>query len=89
MCFVALLGWFVPRVTLVALWFLTSWTEVVQPWWLAILGWLLFPYTTLTYVLIHHYSGDVNTVMHLVLLLFALMVDGGTYSKSKRKRKEG
>lgn len=87
MCLVVLLGWFVPRITLVGLWLL-DWTRPIQPWWMLPLGWLVVPYTTLAYVCIHHYAGDVNTIGHLIILLIALVMDLGTYGGSRRKRRK-
>lgn len=86
MFFAALIGWFAPRLTLFLLWLFTTWTDVIAPWWLGVLGFLILPYTTLAYTLIHHYSGSVETVTHLVLLIIAFVLDGGIYAKSRRKK---
>jgi hypothetical protein len=93
MCFVVLLGALVPRVTIVLLWLFTDWTSVLQPWWLALLGFLCLPYTTLAYVAIHRWSGDVTTssMAHLVIMLVALLIDVGAWGGGHRhyKRREG
>ena len=82
MCLVVLLGMLLPRVTLALLWFFTAWTRVLEPWWLGLLGFLVLPYTTLAYVLIHHWSGTVsaNAMAHLILILVALAFDIGAWS---------
>ncbi len=93
MCFVVLLGALLPRLTIVLLWLFTEWTRVLQPWWLALLGFFLLPYTTLAYVAIHHWSGDVSTsnMVHLVIMIVALLVDFGAWGGGHRhyKRKSG
>ena len=82
MCFVVLLGMLLPRVTLALLWLFTFWTHVLEPWWLGFLGFLVLPYTTLAYVLIHHWSGGVtvHSMAHLILILVALAIDIGAWS---------
>ena len=88
MCLVVLFGMLLPRVTLALLWLFTepSWTRVLDPWWLGFLGFLALPYTTLAYVLIHHWSGGVssNSMAHLVLILIALVMDVGSWGGSHR-----
>ena len=68
-----------PRVTLVLLWLFTdpAWTRVLHPWWLGFLGFLALPYTTLAYVLIHQWAGNVSlhVVSHLIVILVALVFD--------------
>jgi predicted RND superfamily exporter protein len=94
MCLVVLLGLIVPRVTLALLWLFTGWTAALRPWWLGLLGFFLAPFTTLGYVLIHHWSGSVElTVPNLVILAIALAMDAGSWRgahahdrKSRKKR---
>ena len=91
MCLVVLLGLILPRVTLVLLWLFTQWTAALRPWWLGLLGFFLAPFTTLAYVLIHHWSGSVETtVPHLVILAIALAMDAGSWRGARahdRKKK--
>jgi len=86
MCLVVLLGALVPRLTLALLWFFTTWTRVLEPWWLGFVGFLFLPYTTLAYVAIANYSGavSVNNIAHLVIMLIALVVDFGAWGGSHR-----
>jgi hypothetical protein len=88
MCFIVLLGAMVPRITLALIWFFTDepWTRVLQPWWLGLLGFLFLPYTTLAYVAIHHYSGNVSVhaMPHLIIMLLALLIDVGAWGGSHR-----
>jgi hypothetical protein len=85
MCFAVVLGALLPRVTLALLWFLTEWTRVLNVW-LGLAGFLLLPYTTLAYVLIHHVSGDVSTsnMVHLVIMIVALLIDVGAWGGGRR-----
>jgi hypothetical protein len=86
MCLVVLLGVLLPRVTLALLWLFTLWTQVLNPGWLGFLGFLALPYTTLAYVLIHRWAGDVsvNTMSHLIIILVALVFDVGAWGGSHR-----
>ena len=81
MCLVVLLGVLLPRVTLALLWLFTLWTQVLNPGWLGFLGFLALPYTTLAYVLIHHWSGHVSSqaMAHVILILVALVFDVGAW----------
>jgi len=82
MCLVVLLGALLPRVTLALLYLMTEWTRAVfEPWWLGLLGFIFLPYTTLAYVLIHHYSGTVSVqnMPHLVIMIVAILIDIGAW----------
>ncbi len=84
MCLAVLLGLIVPRVTLVLLWLLTNWTEALRPWWLGLLGFFIVPFTTLAYVLIHHWSGSVEMkVGHLLILAVAFAMDAGSWGGTR------
>ena len=86
MCLIVALGALLPRVTLVLLYLFKDWTRVLSPWWIGLLGFLFLPYTTLAYVAIHHYSGDVSTgsMAHVVIMLVALLTDFGAWGGGHR-----
>jgi hypothetical protein len=86
MCFVVLLGAILPRLTLVLVWLFTTWTQVLQPWWLGFLGFLFVPCTTLAYVLIHLESGQVTlqSFAHVAILVVALLLDSGAWGGGRR-----
>jgi hypothetical protein len=86
MCVVVLLGMVLPRVTLALLWLFTLWTSVLNPWWIGFLGFLALPYTTLAYVLIHHWAGGVtvHSMAHLIVILVALVFDVGAWGGGHR-----
>ena len=84
MCLVVALGLIVPRLTLAVLWFFTPWTAVLRPWWLAMLGFFFAPFTTLAYVLVHHWSGSVETsAAHMIILAIALAMDLGSWGGAR------
>ena len=92
MCLVVLFGALLPRVTLALLYIFSAWTSVLEPWWLGFLGFLFLPYTTLAYVVIHHYSGNVTTasIAHIVIMIIALLTDFGAWGGGHRHyRKRG
>jgi len=89
MCLIVLLGLLVPRVALALLWLFEKTQGKFDPWWLGLLGFLFLPYTTLTYVLVHLYTGaSPDSVVHLLLLLVALILDTGAWSGTRRRRRE-
>ena len=75
-------------VTLAILWLL-DWTRgAFSPWWLGLLGFIAPPYTTLAWVLIHHYSGSVGpttNMAHLIILVIALVVAGTAAAATARR----
>ncbi len=84
MCLYVALGLVFPRVSLALLClFRPEWAAAVRPWWLGVLGFLVVPFTTLAYLLIHAASGDVSGLGHLVILLVALTMDLGIWKGRK------
>jgi hypothetical protein len=85
MCFVVVLGALLPRLTLALLWLFTDWLDVLNPWWLGFLGFLFMPYTTLAYVIIHHWSGNVSVhdMVHLILMIIAVLADFGAWGSHR------
>ena len=86
MCLYVLIGLVAPRLALFLMWLFGSpMLAPVQPWWVGVLGFLFLPFTLLAYVLIHALSGDVEGVVHMVVLLAALFLDVGAWGQSGRK----
>ena len=77
-----------PRLVLAGIWYFTDprWTNVIHSRWLKVVGFILLPYTTLGYVLIHKWAGDVDMGKkeHLAILGVALFVDVGAWLSGKR-----
>jgi hypothetical protein len=79
-CFVLLLGAFAPRLTraLMAL-FNNEITKAFDgSWVIPLVGWFLLPFTTLAYVLIHWWTGDVDGFLWFFVIL-AFLTDLGSY----------
>ncbi len=75
-CFAIALGAFFPRVAVLLLWIFTNWVTVAfkGEWLLPLIGVILLPYTTLTYVLLFTFlDGQVNGfAWFLVALAFVI-----------------
>ena len=86
-CFVLGLGAFFPRVALALIWLFGDAVERAfgDNWVLPLLGLLLLPYTTLTYVLIRWFWGPV-TGFEWFFVAFAFFVDLGSYAGGARAR---
>jgi hypothetical protein len=86
-CFVVALGAFFPRVALALIWLFG---DVVQRafegnWVIPLLGLILLPYTTLTYVLMWWWWGPVEGFMWFFVVL-AFFIDLGSYAGGARAR---
>ena len=89
MCLYVLIGLLAPRLALFLTWiFRRDWLAVLTPWWIGLLGFLLVPFTTLAYVLIHAHAGEVDGIGHLIILLVALLMDAGAWGGSRKKKKK-
>lgn len=85
MCLYVLIGLVAPRLALALTWiFRREWLAILTPWWVGLLGFLLLPFTTLAYVLIHAQAGVVDGLGHLIILLAALFLDVGAWGGSRR-----
>jgi hypothetical protein len=77
-----------PRAVIALLWYFTDprWTNVIETKSVKIVGFLLLPYTTLAYVLIHHWAGkvDLDHPEHLAIVAIALIVDVGAWLSGKK-----
>jgi vacuolar-type H+-ATPase subunit I/STV1 len=77
-----------PRAVLALLWYFTDprWTNVIHERSVKIVGFLLLPYTTLAYVLIHHWAGkvDLDKKEHLAIVAVAVLVDVGAWFSGKK-----
>lgn len=86
-CFVVALGAFFPRVALVLIWlFGTAVQRAFDGEWIVpLLGLILLPYTTLTYVVFHWWLGGVTGFTWFFVVL-AFFIDMGSYASSARAR---
>jgi hypothetical protein len=79
-CFVLALGAFAPRLALVLMALFNN--EITRAfdgnWFVPLIGWFLLPYSTLAYVLVHWWTGDVAGFNWLFVAL-AFVMDLGSY----------
>ncbi|HEX5521447.1 MAG TPA: hypothetical protein VFX29_07100 [Longimicrobiaceae bacterium] len=75
-CFLALIGLFVPRVLLLALWFLTNWFQGMFDTLLwPVLGFIFLPTTLLWYSAVQHWYGGEWSLIPIVGIVIALLID--------------
>jgi hypothetical protein len=88
-CFVLALGAFAPRLALVLMALFND--EITKSfddsWIIPLVGWFVLPYSTLTYVLIHWYAGDVVGFSWLFVAL-AFLADAASYVGSWTRRQQ-
>jgi len=88
-CFVLLLGAVAPRFALFLMAIFNN--EISKAfngsWVMPLFGWFLLPYTTLAYVLVHWYSGDVAGFSWF-FVAFGFVLDIGSYASSAARRNE-
>lgn len=86
-CFVLGLGAFFPRVALAVIWLFTDHVQRAfnGEWVLPLLGLVLLPYTTLTYVLLYWWNRPVAGFDWFFVAL-AFFIDLGSYAGSARAR---
>jgi hypothetical protein len=86
-CFVLALGAFAPRLALVLMALFND--EITRAfdgsWLLPLVGWFLLPFTTLAYVLLHWYFGDVSGFGWFLVAL-AFLTDLGSYGGGYSRR---
>lgn len=88
-CFVLLLGSVAPRLALALMALFND--EISKAfdgsWIMPLFGWFLVPYTTLTYVLLNWWTGDVSG-FDWVFVVFAFFVDMGSYFGGYNRRSD-
>lgn len=88
-CFVLALGAFAPRLALALMALFND--EITRAfdgsWVVPFIGWLLLPYSTLAYVLVHWYSGEVAGFGWLFVAL-AFVADLGSYIGNWSRRQQ-
>lgn len=88
-CFVLALGAFAPRLALLLMALFND--EITRAfdgsWIVPLVGWFLLPYSTLAYVLVHWWTGDVAGFNWLFVAL-AFVLDLGSYVGSWGRRQQ-
>ncbi|MEI2717451.1 MAG: hypothetical protein V9E98_10715 [Candidatus Nanopelagicales bacterium] len=84
-CFVFALGAFFPRVAILLLWLFTDYVQAAfkGEWILPLLGVILLPYTTLSYILLYWWLGGV-TGFAWFLVALAFLCDLGAWAGGAR-----
>src|SRR5215213_6744435 len=87
-CLIALFALIGPRVALIfTAIFSNMISRAIDPWWLAFLGWLVLPWTTLAYVVFYDIgSGREVTGFEWVIVGLAFVVDLGSYAGGRSAR---
>lgn len=84
-CLVLLLALISPRLALVALWLLTDLLgRAFENGLLALIGFLLLPWTTLAYALMWSYGTRGVDGFEVVLVVLAFLADLGAYGNARR-----
>jgi hypothetical protein len=85
-CVVAALLFLGPRVVLVLAWLLTGWFRAFDSMWIAVLGFLFLPWTSLAWMYTYFQRGGDVGGGYLLLLVLAVLVDFSAYGGARRRR---
>jgi hypothetical protein len=84
-CLVVLFGAVFPRFTIVMLELFTDLNDqAFDSFWIGFAGFLFLPYTTLAYVLMDYWGDPING-FGWVIVVFAFLVDLGSYFGTARR----
>lgn len=86
-CFLVILGMFMPRLVLFFGWLFGVTNKGFEGWLWPLLGFIFMPFTTLVWGLAHAY-GESTRGIWLVLFIFAVLLDLGSWGSTTVK-KEG
>lgn len=85
MPFFLILGVFVPRIVLAALYLFTEWFSGVFTIWIwPVLGFILMPYTLLWYTVVVNWFGGTWGTVQIIVLVIAIALDIGAYDGFRR-----
>jgi hypothetical protein len=85
-CLLIILALGVPRLALFAIALTTDWIgQAYQTTLWPLLGWLVFPYTTLAYLAARLHHPEQITPGYLILIILAVMVDLGSNGSATHK----
>lgn len=86
-CLGALLLFFGPRVVLFSAWLFADWYRAFDSAALAVVAWMLAPWTSLAWMYIHFHNAGNTSGGYIVLLAIAVLADLGTYGGSQHARR--
>lgn len=86
-CIGALLLALGPRVVLFAAWWMSDWYDAFDHAWVAALGWLFMPWTSLAWIYVHfHHAGQLSGG-YVLLLCAGVLVDLASHGSSTQARR--
>jgi hypothetical protein len=85
-CFFVILGLLLPRLTILILWFFTSWFDgVFEHWILPVLGFIFLPLSTLWYSAVQQWYLGEWTFVPILLMVLSVIIDLSSHGNSARK----
>jgi len=86
MIFVLLiLAFFIPRISMILLWFFTDWFDgVFKSMLWPILGFIFLPATTLWYTVVYNWFDNSWSIIPIIGLIVCLLIDLSPASKRRR-----
>ncbi len=85
-CLIALLMFLGPRVVLACAWLFANWYRAFDSSLLALVGWLFLPWTSLAWIYVYFHNHGALNGGYLLLLIFGVLLDLGTFGGSHRAR---
>ena len=87
-CFAALFAWISPRLAIFMVWiFSDRMAEAFNSFWIATIGFVLLPWTTLAWAVCYAVPKGVGGFGYVVVA-FALLVDIGSYTSGARAQRQ-
>ncbi|MEO8743287.1 MAG: hypothetical protein ABI365_08865 [Lysobacteraceae bacterium] len=85
-CLLALFALLTPRIVIALLWLFSNWFHGIfaSPLWL-VLGFIFLPTTLLWFVAVQHWFGGHWSLLPIIGLVFALMIDISPASGRRRR----
>jgi hypothetical protein len=83
---IVLLGIFVPRLTILILYFFTGWFDNVFTTWLwPLLGFIFMPYSLLWYTVVYNWFGGTWGALQIAAMAVAVIIDLASLNGSRRR----
>jgi hypothetical protein len=87
-CLAVLLALVSPRLALVAMWLFTNMlSRAFGSWLLPLIGFFILPWTTLCYAIVWDLGTNAVTGVEWLFVVFAFLVDLGSYGGTARGRR--
>lgn len=76
-----------PRVVLAFAWLFSDWYSAFTSGWMALLGWLFLPWTSLAWIFTHFHNGGQLSGGYVILLGLGLLADVGLFGGGRAAHK--